>query len=223
MIKINKGREPKELTAYKQLPNAAYEEMTSKLKTIILDSLLKEQGHLCAYCMRRNPETRKLPPGVPGATIEHWFARNPDSKEDHGQGLDYNNMLAVCSGNRGCGDKRNLTCDAKRGNEVLKVDPRNADTIHNISYTADGRIKSEDPVIDEDLNKRLNLNCEAVSLPENRKAVLNTLIADIRKKGPKGEIKNYCKRRIDMIKAMDDEKIPFVGIIIWWLEKHANR
>lgn len=223
MIKINKGREPKELIAYKQLPNAAYEEMTSELKTIILDSLLKEQGHLCAYCMRRIPETRKLPPGVPGATIEHWFARNPDSKEDHGQGLDYNNMLAVCSGNRGCGDKRNLTCDAKRGNEVLKVDPRNADTIHSISYTADGRIKSEDPVIDEDLNKRLNLNCEAVSLPENRKAVLNALIADIRKKGPKGDIKHYCKRRIDMIKAMDDEKIPFVGIIIWWLEKHANR
>ena len=59
-----------ELIAYKQLPNATYEEMSSELKKIILDSLLKEQGHLCAYCMRRIPETRKLPPGVSGATIE---------------------------------------------------------------------------------------------------------------------------------------------------------
>ena len=206
-----------------KLPNATYEEMPSELKKIILDSLLKEQGHLCAYCMRRIPETRKLPLGVSGATIEHWFARNPDSKEDYGQGLDYNNMLAVCSGNRGCGDERSLTCDAKRGNKVLKVNPRNADTIYNISYTADGRIKSEDSVIDEDLNKRLNLNCATVSLPENRKAVLDALIEDIRKNGPKGDIKNYCKRRLDVIRSMDDKKIPFIGIIIWWLEKHANR
>lgn len=111
----------------------------------------------------------------------------------------------------------------KRGNKVLKVDPRNADTIYSISYTADGRIKSEDSVIDEDLNKRLNLNCATVSLPENRKAVLDALIEDIRKNGPKGDIKNYCKRRLDMIRSMDDKKIPFIGIIIWWLEKHANR
>lgn len=45
----------------------------------------------------------------------------------------------------------------------------------------------------------------------------------IRRKEPKGDIKHYCKRRLDTIKTMDDEKIPFVGIIIWWLEKHANR
>lgn len=62
-----------------------------------------------------------------------------------------------------------------------------------------------------------------MSLPENRKAVLDALIEDIRKNGPKGDIKNYCKRRLDMIRSMDDKKIPFIGIIIWWLEKHANR
>lgn len=45
----------------------------------------------------------------------------------------------------------------------------------------------------------------------------------IRRKEPKGDIKHYCKRRLDTIKTMDDEKIPFGGIIIWWLEKHANR
>lgn len=89
MIEIKKGREPKELVEYRQLPDASYENMDSHLKNIVLDHLLHEQGHLCAYCMRRIPEKRKLPIGVQGATIEHWFPRNPDSGEDYGQGLDF--------------------------------------------------------------------------------------------------------------------------------------
>ena len=221
MIEIKKGREPKELVEYRQSPEASYENMDGNLKKIVLNQLMREQGHLCAYCMRRIPEKRKLPIGVSGATIEHWFPRNPESGEDYGQGLDYRNMLAVCSGNRGCGDKRNLTCDAKRGNDELTVNPCDSETLHSITYSHNGKIKSTDPRIEEDLNKRLNLNSEAVSLPENRKQVLDTLIMSIKEKHPSGDIKPYCRRKLEQIKAMDDEKIPFVGILIWWLEKHS--
>ena len=221
MIEIKKGREPKELVEYRQLPDASYENMDSHLKNIVLDHLLHEQGHLCAYCMRRIPEKRKLPIGVQGATIEHWFPRNPDSGVDYGQGLDYRNMLAVCSGNRGCGDERNLTCDAKRGNDKLTVNPCNSKTLHSITYSHNGKIKSTDTRIDEDLNERLNLNSEVVSLPENRKQVLDALIMNIKEKHPAGDIKPYCRRKLEQIKSMDDDKIPFVGILIWWLEKHS--
>ena len=221
MIEIKKGREPKELVEYRQLPDASYENMDSHLKNIVLDHLLHEQGHLCAYCMRRIPEKRKLPIGVQGATIEHWFPRNPDSGEDYGQGLDYRNMLAVCSGNRGCGDERNLTYDAKRGNDKLTVNPCNSETLHSITYSHNGKIKSTDTRIDEDLNERLNLNSEVVSLPENRKQVLDALIMNIKEKHPAGDIKPYCRRKLEQIKSMDDDKIPFVGILIWWLEKHS--
>ena len=221
MIEIKKGREPKELVEYRQLPDASYENMDSHLKNIVLDHLLHEQGHLCAYCMRRIPEKRKLPIGVQGATIEHWFPRNPDSGEDYGQGLDYRNMLAVCSGNRGCGDERNLTCDAKRGNDKLTVNPCNSKTLHSITYSHNGKIKSTDTRIDEDLNERLNLNSEVVSLPENRKQVLDALIMNIKEKHPAGDIKPYCRRKLEQIKSMDDDKSPFVGILIWWLEKHS--
>ena len=221
MIEIKKGREPKELVEYRQLPDASYENMDSHLKNIVLDHLLHEQGHLCAYCMRRIPEKRKLPIGVQGATIEHWFPRNPDSGEDYGQGLDYRNMLAVCSGNRGCGDERNLTCDAKRGNDKLTVNPCNSKTLHSITYSHNGKIKSTDTRIDEDLNERLNLNSEVVSFPENRKQVLDALIMNIKEKHPAGDIKPYCRRKLEQIKSMDDDKIPFVGILIWWLEKHS--
>ena len=64
MIEIKKGREPKELVEYRQSPEASYENMDSNLKTIVLNQLMREQGHLCAYCMRRIPEKRKLPIGV---------------------------------------------------------------------------------------------------------------------------------------------------------------
>lgn len=193
MIEIKKGREPKELVEYRQLPDASYENMDSHLKNIVLDHLLHEQGHLCAYCMRRIPEKRKLPIGVQGATIEHWFPRNPDSGEDYGQGLDYRNMLAVCSGNRGCGDERNLTCDAKRGNDKLTVNPCNSKTLHSITYSHNGKIKSTDTRIDEDLNERLNLNSEVVSLPENRKQVLDALIMNIKEKHPAGDINHIAE------------------------------
>lgn len=89
MIEIKKGKEPDKLLRYRQQAGASYEQMDKEVKDDLLNKLLEEQGHICAYCMRRIPESRKLPIGVPSATIEHWFPRNPEGKEDIGQGLNY--------------------------------------------------------------------------------------------------------------------------------------
>lgn len=105
MIEIKKGKEPEKLLRYRQQDDASYEQMDKEVKEELLEKLLEEQGHICAYCMRRIPEKRALPNGVSPVTIEHWYPRNPKSKEDIGQGLNYRNMFAVCSGNRGCGNK----------------------------------------------------------------------------------------------------------------------
>lgn len=181
MIEIKKGREPDKLLHYRQQEGASYEQMDKDVKEELLEKLLKEQGHICAYCMKKIPESRRLPRGVPPVTIEHWLPRNPDSKTDIGQGLDYKNMLAVCSGNRGCGSRENMTCDARRSNASLKVNPCDASTLRGITYTSKGKIQSSDPVIDMDINERLNLNSENSSLPENRKQALQALIDDISK------------------------------------------
>ena len=149
MIEIKKGREPDMLLRYRLKEGTSYEQMDTDVKRDLLNKLLEEQGHICAYCMRRIPETRKLPIGVPPATIEHWFPRNPDDKQDIGQGLDYRNMFAVCSGNRGYGNKDGMTCDARRGNEPIKVNPCDVETLRGITYTSSGMIKSSDPKIDE--------------------------------------------------------------------------
>ena len=122
-----------------------------------------------------------MPEGVSAVTIEHWLPRNPDDKIDVGQGLDYKNMFAVCSGRRGCGSEEGMTCDARKGNSEIKVNPLDAKTLSGITYTANGKIKSSDPIIDEDINIRLNLNGETTSLSENRKQVLDSLLRDIKK------------------------------------------
>jgi len=220
MIEIKKGREPDRLLWYRQQDGASYEQMDQEVKEELLQRMLEEQGHICAYCMRKIPEGRTLPVGVAPATIEHWFPRNPESNEDVGQGLNYKNMFVVCTGNRGCGSKEGLTCDARRGNEPIKVNPCDIETLRGITYTSSGRIQSSEPEIDEDINKRLNLNCESISLPENRKQVLQVLVEDVRKKRGKGDISLYCRRRLEQIRDMDDPKLPYVGIMIWWLEKH---
>lgn len=84
MIEIKKGREPDKLLRYRQQPDASYEQMDKEVKDELLERLLQEQGHICAYCMKRIPESRKLPTGVAPVTIEHWYPRNSESKEDIG-------------------------------------------------------------------------------------------------------------------------------------------
>ncbi len=97
---------------------------------------------------------------------------------------------------------------------------REPDTLHGITYTSSGKIQSSDPVVDADINQRLNLNSECSSLPENRKQVLQVLIDDVRKRHGLGDISLYCRRKLEQIRGIDDPKLPYVGILIWWLEKH---
>ena len=115
VIEIKKGREPEKLLRYRQQKGASYEQMDKDVKDDLPQKLLEEQGHICAYCMRRIPEKRKLPAGVSPVTIEHWFPRNPGSREEIGQGLNYRNMFAVCSGNRGCGKRTVCRLDCSYG------------------------------------------------------------------------------------------------------------
>jgi len=51
MIKINKKKEPIEWTKKKLTPNFTQYSAIPELRT----ALLEEQGHICAYCMRRIP------------------------------------------------------------------------------------------------------------------------------------------------------------------------
>ena len=224
MIKIQKNREPAALTQYRQLPFASYENMhgarTGRLLPdgtaedvyhVVLESLMREQGYICAYCMRRIPEKR----GYPQSTIEHI---KPQSKCSAEEKLDYKNMLAVCSGNRNASSDDLKTCDARRGNQDLSLNPLKPDTIATIKYRANGRIYSDIRSIDDELNKVLNLNCEARALINLRKSALNALQKTIRAKGWEGNKTQY-RYLLDEYQQSGQKK-EYVGILINWLQKH---
>lgn len=105
---------------------------------------------------------------------------------------------------------------------ICTVNPCRADTLSEISYRANGEIYSTDTKVNEDLNERLNLNCQAISLPQSRKAVLDNLILDVKKHHATGDIKTYCKRKLDKLNQSQEVKIPCVGIMIDWLEKKVR-
>lgn len=189
--------------------------MPREVHEAVLESLMKEQGYLCAYCMCKIPQTGKMP----SATIEHW---EPQSKTSEDKALDYRNMLAVCNGNRGCGKKEYMTCDARRGNTPLTVNPLNALTLSSIQYKADGTIFSNDPDINKDLNEILNLNCSQVGLVENRRRALQTMLKELRKKRPTGAIPLTCERLLEKYQSQT-RKTSYLGILIWWIQKHMSK
>lgn len=238
MIPIKKSPSPKELEKLRReatqkhlSPEEAYKTLSHPLKATILEQLIQEQGHLCAYCMRRIPDERDMPATVQKASIEHFYPLNPISHEDREQGLDYQNMLAVCSGNRGLRHTRkrkDFTCDARRNSKsILTVIPINKETLSEIYYHSDGRIAAYNSTIDNDLNNELNLNCtaDAVQLPYQRKNALVPLLDEIEElilHFDREVVRQFCATRLQQF---EDETVPkseYVGILIWWLKDYIK-
>lgn len=207
---IKKGKEPNSLTKYKKQSNAYYDGCN---KSDIRKALLKEQGYLCAYCMKRISENNM--------TIEHY---NTQSNINEKEALDYNNMLGVCLGNRGAGQE-NFTCDAHRGNEALAINPFIQSSIDLICYEDNGRIYSNDPEINKDLDKTLNLNCQQVLLMVNRKRTLDSLkkhLFNLKSKGIwKKEFLEKIKKKYE-IPDKDGKFEPYSGIIVYYLNKRIR-
>lgn len=232
MIVVKKGTEPtglKELREDPMLrglpPKEAFKMLRNPLKGEVVESLKRDQGQLCVYCMGRIPREDKEP-GVPGTTIEHYIPVEPADGRDVGQGLDYQNLFAVCHGNmkrriRGTRRTRStddLTCDKHRKNiEFRKINPCHEETLRSIYYTLDGKIGSDDEDVQFDLVNTLNLNCASASLVSERKAALDALIDDIGKM-EEDQIHNYCADLLEVFIHEENPKTPYVGILIWYLQ-----
>lgn len=227
MIPIQKKAEPVGLTHLRQKavdaslsPKAAYDKLRNPLKKQVRDSLVEEQGQLCAYCMCKIPRTDadlQITPII----IEHITPRDPVDGLDAGQGLDYYNFVAVCHGNKGPHGTRtiaDLTCDAHKANvEFRKINPCKSETLASIFYSLDGKIDASDSDVHFDLVSILNLNCVSSPLIAERKAVLDSLITEIGSKTD-DNILPYCTSTLDAFRAETNPKTPYVGILIWYLQ-----
>ena len=108
--------------------------------------------------------------------IEHCRPRHPKDEQEHDKKatLDFKWMLGVCYGNslvRGV-KPEDKTWMHTKGNTELTVNPFDELSVRKIKYKADGSIYSDDADINKDVTETLNLNCQALSLPQTRKNVL---------------------------------------------------
>lgn len=193
MIYIKKGNPPGSLILYRKQKHAYYGGY--KEKDDIREQLLREQGYLCAYCMRRISKDQMK--------IEHWY---PESHMTDDECLDYYNMLGCCPGHNDGEDGSKDTCDTRKGDIVIGIDPRKPEHISRIDYesksgkitsdeqemkvnfvSADGRAFSDITTFKKDLTVTLNLNSPAHHLPENRKQALDTLKDVLIKKKKQGQ------------------------------------
>ncbi len=141
-------------------------------------TLLREQGHLCAYCMGRislalNEQNK------PKIEVEHFESQDLFADLD----LNYRNLLGVCNGASVTYPENEKVhhCDKTKGEygkmngqvQLRKLDPRNITCEQFLCYTPNGEILSinNDNDITWDINQVLNLNNKA--LKDARKEVID--------------------------------------------------
>lgn len=205
----NIKNEPISLKELRSTPGATYDDCN---KEDIRTELIKEQGRICAYCMRRISDKLNAY-GQPKMTIEHYIPRSVDSS----LALNYLNMLGVCKGGeKGPGHLRH--CDKSRGNNPLVIDPRKKNCEDLIKYTPRGEVYSDDERINYDLDNTLNLNIR--SLKDGRATAIE-LSRQILKSFSKGAIQNKIKELESLNKK--GQYAEFCQAAIYYLQKKLRQ
>lgn len=208
MRQIDKVREPRELSDYKRQQGAIYDGPNfTSVKERIRDSLLAEQGFLCAYCMCRiTAVTMK---------IEHWACQHSHATMQ----LDYNNLLACCIGHEGNPPKEQ-TCDTRKGGNNIKYSPAiHAHRINDIiKYDNQGGIMSTDIEFDKHLNTHLNLN--KPRLKQNRLTVIKLIQQKLNQKiGMRRSPEIQKMIDVFLSKDINGSLTEYFGIAIFYLNK----
>ncbi len=212
MILIEKGVEPASLVRYRRTPGADFDGLD---KAELRERLLEEQGHLCAYCMQRIPVKGMM-------KIEHYEKRTAENQ------LAYQNLLAVCPGNENVKNKKGrvnperFTCDTKKGDAVLHINPQKQSDIDTISYN-NGRICSDNPQYQEDFDHILNLNDEFGFLITNRQKAMQTLENKLRKVDNRKDALPLLKKWKKHYDQKSTEYAPYIGIIRWYIDRQIRK
>lgn len=211
MRQITKQAEPNELVQYRNVPGATYDGGNfTPVKAAIRVALLRDQGHLCAYCMRRIKEE--------SMKVEHW-----ESQTDFlDRQLSWDNLLGVCHGNEGQ-PWTQQTCDTRRGNLPLTYNPANpAHQIESrIQYLGNGKITSAETAFAQELDQVLNLNWSR--LLENRKAVFDAVKQLLNSK-PNARTKAEVVRYITRWQELENGKLKeYCAVAVYFLQKKLRQ
>jgi uncharacterized protein (TIGR02646 family) len=221
-IKKHQKNEPKTLKNYrKKTPNPTYSGFIDSGQLLKI-SLLKEQGHICAYCMQRIGlelnEARK-----PHIEVEHYLSQKHFSDKQ----LDYKNMLGVCNGNSGIQEH----CDkSKKHQNLSALNPLKKDYCESLlTYSISGKIESLSNNISviNDINL-LNLNAQ--NLIDIRRKIMDSALEKLKEKLTKAHpntqwTKKMIQSEIDQWKSKDS-KGRYKGyclVAFWILEKEKSK
>jgi len=218
-IEKRKQNEPIELKNYRETtPGAVYDKgyvdksPSDKNKRPLKEALLKEQGHICAYCNGRisldiNSDYK------PRIEVEHFLSQKKHPEKD----LDYENMLGVCNG---ITIEKNEHCDKSKKEKLLKkLDPRKPNIESLIDYTLSGKIAAvaENKDVTHDI-KLLNLNDSF--LEKSRKQTMDEALKRLKEKHPQRTWTKYLfDKEIEEWKNKHKGKFrPYCQSAIWFLE-----
>jgi uncharacterized protein (TIGR02646 family) len=206
---IRKGAEPPLLLAYRQTSGATYEAVPAAVKTELREALVREQGGLCCYCMGRIGDDPMR------AKIEHWTPQSVGPAD----ALAWRNLLGACKGNEGS-RRAEQHCDTRKGDEVVRIDPREAHHIATLSYTAAGELRSSVADFQDDIDTRLGLNL--AMLVNNRREVVRRMAEAIgRKHRGKSFSASVLRDELERARSVGPEGSleSYAGAIEWWLAK----
>jgi len=215
-IQKNIKNEPTSLKETRSTPGSIYDDCN---KNDIRIALLKEQGFICAYCMRRVDD--QFNKGLPNTRIEHFQAQSNNNELQ----MNFLNMLGVCDGREG-NPKQDQTCDKRRDHFTLKIDPRKPSCEQLIAYQGDGMIYSNTQKIDQELNEILGLNNpnlirERGYVIKNVRKRLNSLY---KKKKTQTWSKSDLTKELNYWKSRKNDKhAEYCMIAVYYLEKKIAR
>jgi len=221
MLLITEGPEPPELRGYRATPGNTYDGANfTPVKDAIRAALLRDQKHLCCYCMRRisaelRPTSNKPDaPREPWMKVEHWRPQ-----EHHpAAALLWHNLLGACWGSMGeRGGAQH--CDTRKGMTEVTLDPQNPAHIETLSLGRRGKLLSSDPILQRDIDDTLNLNLPA--LREERSERLDGVLDALRARHRTGPIPIESIRRLaDAQETPRDGALPaHCGVVRLYLRK----
>ncbi len=179
MKKIEKGKSPEWFEKWKQEyfdrigSSPRYIDLEGEDRVRLRDQLIKEQGYICCYCMRRI--------STYDSHIEHFKPRHPYTDLE----LDYYNMFASCTPQKDVIKESLLHCDAKKQDWFSGEMPglTDASIEECIKYNIDGRVSSyhdrKDPRSNTEWEMIEHLGLNAPFLVRNRRrAICNSELTD---------------------------------------------
>jgi len=209
MRRIVKGHEPPELIAHRHLGlGATYDNAP---KAAMRAALFAEQQGLCAYCMVELPQAAE-----DVMKIEHFTPQSVTPA----LALAWPNLLGVCMGGQGK-SPRAQTCDTRKGDQTVSLDPTQASIERQVRYETRGRVVATDPDRQGELDAVLGLNVDA--LVRARESVLDAYLDWMRKEKPVGTWTAADRQAVlAAFRTTRHGRLRgFVGIVEWWVRRRG--